>query len=224
MLIVALFSKGEVSMLKRLLVSVMLSLVVVCGAGATNNPLITVDEDGNGTLQFSGAPSIATHGVLAPDPGPGGLPLALTYNLLGPPGLVAGDVLVFEDSTFTELSDIIRFNPAGTGNAAYPASLVFYSDNVDGIDNLADVGFPIARYPNVVRLLEADIGGGQIGLHYTPTENQPGFVPGFGVTYHAISDGEAARVPEPITTTLLGIGLAGIAVSRRRQPKQVATR
>ena len=115
------------------------------------------------------------------------------------------------------LSDIIRFNPAGTGNAAYPASVVFYSDNFDGIDNPADVGFPTASYTNLVRLLETDVGGGQLGVHYTPTANQPGFVPGFSVTYQAISDGETARVPEPITTTLLGIGIAGIALSRRTQ-------
>ena len=33
-------------------------------------------------------------GIVAADPGPTGLPSALTYNLLGPPGLVAGDLLI----------------------------------------------------------------------------------------------------------------------------------
>src|SRR6516165_8324985 len=84
---------------------------------ADNNPLITVDERGSGSLLFPGAPPIPTHGVLAVDPGPGGLAAALTYNLLGPPGLVAGDVFLLEG---TVVSDVIRFNPAGTGSAGYP--------------------------------------------------------------------------------------------------------
>lgn len=47
---------------------------------------IIVNENGNGTIQ-----SILLPGVMEADPGPGGLASALTYNLLGPPSLVAGD-------------------------------------------------------------------------------------------------------------------------------------
>src|ERR1700680_4072226 len=61
-------------------------------------PIITVDENGNGTLDFSaGCGSgrvFASPGVLAADPGPGGLSSVMTYSLLSPPSLVAGDVLL----------------------------------------------------------------------------------------------------------------------------------
>src|SRR5438128_1507763 len=72
-------------------------LLLLCGrAHAANNPLITVDEHGKGTIQFPGGPALPLPGVLAPDPGPGGQPAVLTYNLLGPPALVSGDLLLIE--------------------------------------------------------------------------------------------------------------------------------
>src|SRR5215510_10899830 len=88
-------------------------------------PIIYIDEFGTGTLDF-GAPNvpIPTTGVLQADPGPGGLASVLTYNLLGPPALVAGDVLMF-DVAEGAILDVIRFNPAGTGSAGYPASVLF---------------------------------------------------------------------------------------------------
>lgn len=173
-----------------------------------NNPLITVFEDGTGSLLFPGGSPIVTTGVLAPDPGPGGLSLALTFNLLGPPGLVAGDLNVFENLS-ENLGDVIRFNPAGTGSAGYPASLVFYSAAGGGL--LGDTGLPTGAYTNVVFNSES----GSEDLFYTPTANQPGFVPGFSVTYHIISG--ASSVPESGTTiTLLGLGMAGIAFIRRK--------
>jgi len=76
-----------------------------------NNPLITLPETGIGTLLFPGNPPVPTTGVPVADPGPGGLPNALTYNLLGPPALVAGDLILLENPA-GGLSDIIRFNPA----------------------------------------------------------------------------------------------------------------
>src|SRR5262249_35247998 len=59
-------------------------------AWTNTDPLITVDEFGVGTLDFTaeGGPILPLTGVLAPDPGPGGLPSVLTYDLLGPPALV----------------------------------------------------------------------------------------------------------------------------------------
>jgi hypothetical protein len=178
-----------------------------------NNPLITVNETGNGTLLFPGSPIIPTNGVPQADPGPGGLPNALTYNLLGPPSLVAGDLMLIEPPTGA-LSDIIRFNPAGTASG-YPASLVFYSDIEPGeLPNLADIGFPVSRYTNIVTFMELGPEGDN-GFVYTPTANQPGFVPGFSVTYDIISD---APAPEP-TTALLVLPAMGLIWLRLRGRK-----
>jgi hypothetical protein len=193
-------------------VAVALLILHRTSAFAQNNPLITVDENGNGTLLFPGGPPIPTHGVLAADPGPGGLSSVLTYNLLGPPSLVAGDVLLTDAGL---LGDVIRFNPAGTGNPAYPASLLFYSDNIDGVDALGDTsGPPRTFYTNTVIIPELgnELNNGAI---YTPRAGQPGFVAGFNVTYDLISDGTG--VPEPASITLLGFGLAGLLIAKRKK-------
>jgi hypothetical protein len=185
-------------------------------AQAANNPLISVDERGIGSLQFPGSPAISMPGVLAADPGPGGLPAALTFNLLGPPSLVAGDVLLLESVSGGTSSDIIRFNPAGTA-PGYPASLVFYSDTSDATRFLADTGFPAALYTNTVTLVEVGPEGNNGFLAYTPTANQPGFVAGFGVTYNFVSD---PLTPEPASLTLTALGALvclGYATRMRRK-------
>jgi hypothetical protein len=199
--------------------AVVTSLMVTAeNANASPVPsvLICVDENGNGSITFVGSPDVTTlPGVLAPDPGPGGLASALTYDLLGPPSLVAGDLQIFDaDGT---LSDIIRFNPAGTGNPDYPASLVFYSD--PGDSDLADTGFPARLYDNLVTVTETGPEDGPNGYMYTPTENQPGFVAGFAVTYKIIS-----AVPEPGSLALCGIGMAtvGVITVRRRRKEAEA--
>lgn len=177
-----------------------------------------VDELGNGTLDFGGLGTFQSIGLLMPDPGPGGLASALTYSLLGPPSLVGGDVLIFEPGSRL-FSDVIRFNPDGTAPGSL-ASLVFYSDLPEPgeIPPLADVGFPAAFYTNVLSFLEADIGNGEVGLIYHPTQGQPGFVDGFDVTYRIVSDAEAVTAPEPATVALLGGGLLALAaVARRRR-------
>jgi len=179
-------------------------------AQTSNNPLITLQENGLGTIQFLGRPAAPLPGLLIPDPGPGGLASALTFNLLGPPSLVAGDLFVFELAMPGILSDVVRFNPAGTGgNAAYPASVVFYS--IPGEGQLADTGFPSSFYPNTFSLVENALGE----VLYTPTVGQPGFVAGFGVTYNIIST-PAAGVPDTGTSALLfGISIAALFVLQR---------
>src|SRR4051794_39331924 len=183
-----------------------LLLVVYCltsfvdrGWAQGNNPLIVADEHGFGSLTFFGAPTVNMPGIMAVDPGPGGLPSALTYNLLGPPALIAGDLFVQEliGSTL-HLSDVIRFNPDGTA-PGYTASFVFYSE--------FDTAFPASFYANSFMVLELNQE-----VFYIPNAGQPGYVPGFSATYHFLSDDtQGSAVPEPATASLLVIAIGVLA-------------
>lgn len=160
---------------------------------------LTYDELGNGT---TGA------GVLAPDPGPGGLPAVLTYSLGF--AVVPGDVLLLDGPN---VLDVVRFNEPPTGG---PGTLVFYSDNTDGVDALADTPSPPGGfYSNLVRIPEVGPEGNN-GAFYTPGPNDPGFVAGATpVTYHLISD--SSPVPLPSTAgagLVLLVGCGGIKLAR----------
>jgi len=166
---------------------------------------VAVDEDGNGNLSNSGGFNQALPGAMLPDPGPGGLPLALTYNLLNPPGLTAGDLIILDSPGV--MSDIVRFNPGQNGG-----SLVLYS--ILGGGQLADTGFPSAFYPNTFSINE----GAGVTV-YTPTTGMPGFVAGAAgpVTYRI--SGSQAQTPEPASLILLGSGLGGALLRRRMRSR-----
>jgi hypothetical protein len=153
------------------------------------------------------------------DPGPGGLANVMTYDLRNPPGLVAGDVLLNDPGE--GILDVIRFNVAAGPVAGNIGTLVFYSDNVDGFDDLADTpSGPTALYTNRVTLTEVPIGIGIEGALYTPVAGQPGFVAGASlpVTYRFISD-----TPEPASITLLGAVVAGVACIARKRARRATT-
>jgi len=198
---------------KRTLICIVFLITLASGGVAQgNDPLIMANEHGVGSLTFFGAPAINMPGILAADPGPGGLPSALTYNLLGPPALVAGDLFVQEFiGSSLQLSDVIRFNPDGT-SPGYTASFVFYSDFATGAGALADTGFPTSFYANTFTVLELDEE-----VFYIPSAGQPGYVPGFSVTYHFLSDDtQGAGVPEPSTAALVLIAFGVVGGKRCR--------
>ena len=91
------------------------AFLAVGPASAQDNPVVSVDENGAGSIVFTVPPQTSsTAGVLTSDPGPGGLSSALTYDLHGPhPGLVAGDVILTEGLLGGPQipSEVLRFNP-----------------------------------------------------------------------------------------------------------------
>jgi hypothetical protein len=123
----------------------------------------------------------------------------------------SGDLVLTDDQGV--ISDLVRFENLGAdGNY-----IVFYSDDADGNESLADVvGIPPDRWNPVVTFAEVPLDGGGYGFVYTPGSNDPGFVSG-GVTYTITSD---PATPEPATCLLLGTGAVGLfGFIRRKRTK-----
>src|SRR5262245_20354969 len=176
--------------------ALLISLAVVPMLAGT----VVIDELGNAVIngfEFAGS------GVIAPDPGPGGLGGVLTYNLPFPG--VQGDVQITECGGACFL-DVIRFNGNGT--------VLFYSDNVDGFDAPADTPAPPgAFYTNLASVPE--IGDEFFSQAvYTPQPGQPGFDPS-NPTYTFISEGSA--VPEPASWVLVVAGIGAVSGWSRRK-------
>lgn len=202
----------------RVLLPALLASFLFCASNAQAASIaldvitVRVDENCHGSIDgFLGLQPLGCS--FTTDPGPGGLAGAMTYNLMNPPGLVGGDVVISEPGGS---SDLIRFAPTVNGG-----SLFFYSDLDGGADALADIGLPTGRNTNLVTFTEASIPGG-FGLIYTPTANQPGFVAGAAlpVQYIFVSD---STVPEPGTLILVGSAMGALIANRRRRQGQRRT-
>lgn len=186
------------------------------GQVAPPSRTITIDENANGSVTGGESP-VALSSAMQTDPGPGGLSSVLTYALPAGFTVVPGDVHL-TDADFGTFLDVIRFNQI-VGAVALPGSIAFYSDNVDGFDALADTsGPPGSAYTNLVSIPEVGPEGNN-GALYTPTANQPGYVAGFLVTYHFISD---SAVPEPATWAMMMLGFGAIGLAMRRRKVAVA--
>ena len=213
--------KQNISLLaaSALAVSVLISSAPA-SAQAVTGGTVTVDENGNGTATGFGNPAVNLTSGVGTDPGPGGLQNVLYYNLTSGLTGVPGDIRL-QDLINDQLVtlDVIRFNPGPPGETVLPGTIFFYSDNIDGVDNLGDTPAPPqGAYDNTVNLRETGIEGVGDGAFYTPTANQPGYVAGKNITYLFVSD---SAVPEPATWAmmLLGFGAIGFAVRRQRKAK-----
>jgi len=197
----------------RLLLAVLACVLLMIPQCHAQGFVLQVTERTNDGLNlYNGAPH---PGFLLQDPGPGGLPNALTFTT--PAGLVAGDLLLQEPGGGA--SDLIRWN-------AINATLVFYSD-IDPNDlppfDPADIGLPLASYPNGLSVFETGLFGqpyseaGPNGYVYVPLVGQPGSDPANPnnqPTYIIISD-----IPEPSTLALLILGMGGLFTACLRNRK-----
>jgi hypothetical protein len=181
----------------------------ITGAVATTtfaqpgNPVITVDESGNGTYVFGNVTNtlFSTIGTDAIS----GL-TSLIYVLPFIP--VAGDIIL-TDATGVG-SDVLRF---GGSNKMF-----FFSDVAPGdlADSPADSGLPTIFLTNNVTFLEQGPEAGPNGYFgYNPGFTGPGGNSA-GAIFNFISD--PAPIPEPGSLALLagGLGIFGLRFWRRR--------
>jgi hypothetical protein len=166
-------------------------------------PLIFFDENGNNGTNFTGGAPLPSG--FGPDPLSTGPPAATLFYVVPFP-IVTGDVQLTEPPT--GISDLVRFENTGGGGMIF-----FYSDNLDGGGDLADVGLPTLLGPNPTVIAEVGPDNNNSAV-YTPTPGMPGF-PLAGppaIQYNIISD-----VPEPTSILLAALGGASLLLALRRR-------
>ena len=198
----------------KIVLAIGLFLLLGCGSAFAQDLSyqVTLDENGNGLLSLVGlfGPATLDFGMI-PDPGPGGLPSVLYYDMINPPGLVGGDVVILEEDD--SVGDVLRFSPTVSLGPNDGIGGVFVYSVPDPIAFLADIGLPGSFNTNMVTLTETN---GQIT--YSPTEGQPGFISGgIPVTYTFVSD---PPVPEPGSILMLAGGLVMLGVGIRRKTRR----
>ena len=185
-------------------------LLLALASPAMAATVVTVNENGVGTVAVDGGASTPLPFGIGLDPGGSGIS-TLFYTLPFTPS--SGDLFILEGDTGNP-SDVVRFNT----NRLY-----FFSDNghntgsnppEPGDPDLADNGLPAPFNP--VFLLEgADEGNN--GVVFSPTSTQPGFCAtcGTGVTYNIISDQTPPQlVPELGSWLLMLGGMGALALNR----------
>jgi hypothetical protein len=197
--------------MKRLALLAFLALALVFSTAKAHAAVIittTIDEYGNGTAS-NGSTTLTLPTFFTGDPTGGVTGNILAYQL--PFAVVQGDVIMTEPGFFTTvvLSDVVRF--IDEGNVGFA---IFYSDNGDGVDSLADIsGLPVNTMTNFVTIPEVGPEVGPNGAVYTPTAGQPGFINSdFAPTYNILSDSTA---PEPGSVLLIAAGLGGLGLLKR---------
>jgi hypothetical protein len=192
----------------RVCLSITLTLVIVlvraAMASAQAVPVIAFGEDGVSGGSLGPLPS-----SFGPDPLSTGAPAATLFYTL-PFNVVTGDVQLTEPPT--GISDLVRFENLPGG----PGAIFFYSDNLDGGENPADVGLPplLTSTPTVIAETGTENNNSAI---YTPAVGAPGFPVNTvaGVQYNIISD-----TPEPSTFVLATVGLlTSLSVRSRSRRK-----
>jgi len=185
--------------------------------GGSDRFTLNFDEFGNGFASVNGGPTVASPGVMLPDPTQPGNPLVLTFLLPQVP-VNAGEELIMEPGG--GVSDVIRWtNAAGATSGLVADRMIYYSDNIDGIDSLADTsGLPVNFNPGSPFVNEIGAEGSN-GFSYFS-----GGAPGVDNDYIGVSDGVLAAVPLPASAWAGLVLVAGMGIVRyiRRAAVRIA--